>query len=63
MDQYSFYVVLPSNTPIEGNKTSNFMVRLPNTLELNEGNWTVALSSIIYPISFMALGSESEGEQ
>ena len=62
MDQYSFYVVLPSNTPIEGNKTSNFIVRLPNTLELNEGNWTVALSSIIYPISFMTLGSETEGE-
>jgi len=63
MDQYSFYVVLPSNTPIEGNKTSNFMVRLPNTLELQEGNWTVALSSIIYPISFMTLGSENEGIQ
>lgn len=53
----NFYVVLPSNTPIEGNKTSHFTVRLPETLNL-DSNWTVALSSIIYPISFTSLGTQ-----
>jgi hypothetical protein len=48
----SFYVILPSNTPIEDNITSNFTIRLPNVLDLSEGEWTVALSSIIYPISY-----------
>ena len=52
----TFYVVLPSNSSITG-KTSNFTVRLPETLVL-DGNWTVALSSLIYPISFTSLGSQ-----
>jgi hypothetical protein len=53
----NFYVVLPSNTPTEGNKTSHYTVRLPETLNL-DSNWTVALSSIIYPISFTSLGTQ-----
>ncbi|KAI3416326.1 hypothetical protein GPALN_016300 [Globodera pallida] len=52
-----FYIVLPSNTPVSGNKTSKFIVRLPETLELDT-SWSVALSSIIYPYSFTALGIE-----
>ena len=48
----SLYVILPSNTPVEGNRTSSFTIRLPNNLDLSEGAWTVALSSIIYPVSF-----------
>ena len=47
-----FYVVLPSNVDIEDNKAWDYTVRLPNTLDLSDGNWTVALSSIIYPVSF-----------
>jgi hypothetical protein len=53
----NFYVVLPSNTPTEGNKTSHYTVRLPEELNL-DSNWTVALSSIIYPISFTSLGTQ-----
>jgi hypothetical protein len=48
----SFYVILPSNTPVDGNRTANYTVRLPNTLDLSEGDWTVALSSMIYPVSY-----------
>lgn len=56
----SFYVILPSNTPTdtgEKNKSSMFTVRLPDTLAL-DSNWTVALSSIIYPMTFASIGSE-----
>ena len=48
----SFYVVLPSNTPYPENKTSDYLVKLPNIIDLSDGNWTVALSSIVYPQSF-----------
>ena len=48
----SFYVMLPSNTNIEGNTPSSFTCRLPNVIDLSEGEWTVGLSSIIYPGSF-----------
>lgn len=53
----SFYIILPSNTPYEGNTTSKFTVRLPDTIEL-DSNWTVAISSIIYPTSFVKLGAD-----
>jgi chorismate mutase len=49
-----FYVTLPSNagqTPEESNQ-SNFTVRLPNTIDLSEGSWSVALSSIFFPVAF-----------
>lgn len=52
-----FYVILPSNSPGDGNQTSRYTVRLPDTVEL-DSSWTVALSSIMYPISFVAMGSE-----
>ena len=59
----TFYVVLPSNTPepntpLPANNTANYTVRLPNTLDLSEGDWSVALSSIIYPVSFQSAPKE-----
>uniref|UniRef100_A0A914MDZ2 Uncharacterized protein n=2 Tax=Meloidogyne TaxID=189290 RepID=A0A914MDZ2_MELIC len=58
----SFYVVLPSNSgDVEGNTTSKFTVRMPDTLEL-DSSWTVALSNIIYPFSFSLLGDSDEQE-
>uniref|UniRef100_A0A1I8B7C4 CS domain-containing protein n=1 Tax=Meloidogyne hapla TaxID=6305 RepID=A0A1I8B7C4_MELHA len=58
----SFYVVLPSNTGnVEGNTTSRFTVRMPDTLEL-DSSWTVALSNIIYPFSFSLIGDSDAQE-
>ena len=54
----SFYVVLPSNTPFLGNRTSQFTVKLPNIIDLSDGNWTVSLSSIIYPNTFSGIEEE-----
>jgi len=51
----SFYTVLPSNTPFPGNKTSDYIVKLPNIIDLSDGNWSVALSSIVYPLSFSGI--------
>jgi len=48
----TFYTVLPSNTPFHGNTTSDYLVKLPNIIDLSDGNWTVGLSSIVYPQSF-----------
>ena len=44
--------MLPSSTKGEDNIPSDFTVRLPNVLDLSEGEWTVGMSSIIYPGSF-----------
>src|SRR4051794_22490867 len=55
----SFYVILPSNSATEGNKTSRYTVKLPDILEL-DSSWTVALSSVIYPHSFHSMGIEEE---
>ena len=49
-----FHIFLPSNSPVEGNLTGNYTVRLPNTIDLTEGEWSVALSSIIYPVSYLS---------
>jgi hypothetical protein len=51
----SFYIVLASNTPFPGNKTSDYIVKLPNIIDLSDGNWSVALSSIVYPLSFSGI--------
>jgi hypothetical protein len=51
----SFYTVLPSNTPFPGNITSDYLVKLPNIIDLSDGNWSVALSSIVYPNSFSGI--------
>ena len=55
----SFYVVLPSNAPVEGNMSSNFTVRLPETLDL-DNNWTVGLSSLTFNHSFPTIGAEKD---
>ena len=52
MDNESFYIILPSNTPFPENRTSEFVVKLPNIIDISGGNWTVSLSSIIYPLTF-----------
>ena len=54
----SFYVVLASNTKkaegaLQANRQGNFLTRLPDVLDFSEGEWTVGLASIIYPVSFV----------
>ena len=58
MEADSFYIVLPSNTPVPGNRTSDYLVKFPNIIDLSDGNWTVALSSIVYPLSFSGVEEE-----
>ena len=46
-----FYVTLPSNSSMQyfpDNKTSNFVTKLPRTLQL-DGEWEVGLDEIVYP--------------
>ena len=52
----SFYVILPSNTPGENNKTNSFTVSLPQKLQFNS-NWCVGLSVISYPLTWPSLGT------
>ena len=45
------YVMLPSNSSTQyfpDNKTSNFLTKLPRTLQL-DGEWEVGLAEIDYP--------------
>ena len=45
------YVTLPSNSSMQyfpDNKTSNFVTKLPRTLQL-DGEWEVVLAEIDYP--------------
>jgi len=46
-----FYALLPSNTPEFGNKSNDFKVRLPHTINL-EGDWEVALVEFVYTYSW-----------
>nr|CAD2193612.1 unnamed protein product [Meloidogyne enterolobii]CAD2199392.1 unnamed protein product [Meloidogyne enterolobii] len=55
----SFYIVLPSNTNVEGNKTNSFRVRLPQKLKFNS-EWAVGLAVMVYPYSWPSLGTTSE---
>uniref|UniRef100_A0A1I8BWD6 Uncharacterized protein n=1 Tax=Meloidogyne hapla TaxID=6305 RepID=A0A1I8BWD6_MELHA len=55
----SFYIVLPSNTNVEGNKTNSFRVRLPHKLQFNS-EWSVGLAVMVYPHSWSSLGTTSE---
>ncbi|KAL3072094.1 hypothetical protein niasHT_036321 [Heterodera trifolii] len=52
----SFYVIVPSNTNVEGNRTNSFRVRLPRKLQFNS-EWDVGLGVIIYPHSWPSLGT------
>jgi hypothetical protein len=54
-----FHIFLPSNAPVDGNLTGNYTVRFPNVIDLTDGEWSVALSSIIYPVSY-ASGEKEE---
>ena len=53
----SFYVYLPSNSRGENNTTSSFTVQLPKKLVFNS-NWVVALTNIIYPMTWPNLGTD-----
>jgi hypothetical protein len=52
----SFYVVLPSNTNIEGNRTNSFRVRLARKLQFNS-DWYVGLGVLVYPHSWPSMGT------
>lgn len=54
----SFYVILPSNTIIEGNRTNSFRVRLPRKLQFTS-EWYVGLAVMVYPHSWPSLGTTS----
>src|SRR3954470_12411784 len=55
----SFYIVLPSNTNIEGNRTNSFRVRLPRKLQFGS-EWQVGLAVMVYPHSWPSLGTSEE---
>ncbi|KAL3086816.1 hypothetical protein niasHS_008603 [Heterodera schachtii] len=55
----SFYVIVPSNTNVEGNRTNSFRVRLPRKLQFNS-EWDVGLGVIIYPHSWPSLGTSED---
>lgn len=52
----SFYIVLPSNTEVEGNRTNSFRVHLPRKLQFNS-QWAVGLAVLVYPHSWPSLGT------
>ena len=54
----SFYVILPSNTDVEGNMTNAFRVRLPRKLEFGS-EWMVGLAVLVYPHSWPSLGTSA----
>lgn len=55
----SFYIILPSNTQVEGNRTNSFRVRLPRKLQFNS-EWHVGLAVMVYPHSWPSLGTSEE---
>lgn len=52
----SFYIVLPSNTSVEGNRSNTFRVRLPRKLHFGSA-WSVGLAVLVYPHSWPSLGT------
>lgn len=55
----SFYVLLPSNTNVDGNRTNSFRVRLPRKLEFGS-DWCVGLAVLVYPHTWPSLGTSAE---
>lgn len=55
----SFYVLLPSNTNVDGNRTNSFRVRLPRKLEFG-AEWCVGLAVLVYPHTWPSLGTNQE---
>uniref|UniRef100_A0A183BNZ5 Uncharacterized protein n=1 Tax=Globodera pallida TaxID=36090 RepID=A0A183BNZ5_GLOPA len=52
----SFYIVLPSNTNVDGNRTNSYRVHLPRKLQFNS-QWSVGLAVLVYPHSWPTLGT------
>ena len=55
-----FYVTLPSNSSVQyfpDNKTSNFVTKLPRTLQL-DGEWEVGPPEIDYPHTWYNINDE-----
>ena len=55
----SFYIVLPSNTNVEGNRTNSFRVHLPRKLQFGS-QWCVGLAVLVYPHSWPSLGTTEQ---
>jgi hypothetical protein len=55
----SFYIILPSNTNVDGNKTNSFRVRLPHKLQFNS-EWSVGLAVLVYPHTWPSLGTNTQ---
>ena len=52
-----FYMWLPSNTNLPGNKTNDFKVILPAPVNL-EGEWEMCLASIVYPHTWFNISKD-----
>lgn len=62
MNRKQFYLTLPSNSSTnyyKDNKAENYITHLPRTIQLDGGEWEVALVEAHYPSTFRTLG---EGE-
>jgi hypothetical protein len=55
----SFYVVCPSNTQVDGNRTNSFRVRLPRKLHFHS-QWSVGLAVLVFPNTWPSLGTTDE---
>lgn len=55
----NFYVILPSNSPVDGNRTNSFRVRLPKKLQFNS-DWSVGLATLYYPHTWPLLGTTKQ---
>jgi hypothetical protein len=55
----NFYVILPSNTGVEGNRSNSFRVRLPRKLQFTS-EWSVGLAVLVYPHTWPSLGTTEE---
>jgi len=55
----SFYIILPSNTNVDGNRTNSFRVRLPRKLQFNS-EWYVGLTVMVYPHSWPSIGTSTD---
>jgi hypothetical protein len=55
----SFYVICPSNTMVEGNRTNSFRVRLPRKLHFHS-QWMVGLAVLVYPNTWPSLGTTEQ---
>lgn len=59
MSYKQFFVVLPSNTPGEGNTTNRYRCQLPKKLEFN-GTWQIGQHSVSFPHTWPSIGAHKE---